>query len=190
MIRHQGHVSAALVLGGVDSTGSHLFTIAPHGSTDKLPYVTMGSGSLAAMAVFEAKWRPNMEVCIPFPFLATPPPHTMIPLFSAKTRSTSFVPRSPPVSSMTSAQVPMSTRASSRPRTPRCSATSSSPTSVCRRSARTRSGTVRPKEQPFQTPRPAPSFIPPPAHNEYHAHLHLEATSAASAISPTAVTFG
>lgn len=60
--RYQGHVGAALVLGGVDSTGPHLFTIHPHGSTDKLPYVTMGSGSLAAMAVFESSWKPNMEV--------------------------------------------------------------------------------------------------------------------------------
>lgn len=60
--RHQGHIGAALVLGGVDSTGPHLFTIHPHGSTDKLPYVTMGSGSLAAMAVFESGWQPNMEV--------------------------------------------------------------------------------------------------------------------------------
>ena len=60
--RYQGHIGAALVLGGVDVTGPQLFTIHPHGSTDKLPYVTMGSGSLAAMAVFEAKWRPNMEV--------------------------------------------------------------------------------------------------------------------------------
>jgi len=48
-------------LGGVDATGAHLFTIHPHGSTDKLPYVTMGSGSLAAMAVFESGWRPNLE---------------------------------------------------------------------------------------------------------------------------------
>lgn len=60
--RYQGHVSAALVLGGVDCTGPHLYTIYPHGSTDSLPYVTMGSGSLAAMAVFEAGFRPNMEV--------------------------------------------------------------------------------------------------------------------------------
>jgi len=45
-------------------TGPHLYTIYPHGSTDKLPYVTMGSGSLAAMAVFEAGYRANMEVCI------------------------------------------------------------------------------------------------------------------------------
>ncbi|KAI0653105.1 proteasome subunit [Cubamyces menziesii] len=61
LFRYQGHVGAALVLGGVDATGPQLFTIHPHGSTDKLPYVTMGSGSLAAMAVFEAQWRPNME---------------------------------------------------------------------------------------------------------------------------------
>lgn len=62
VLRYQGHIGAALVLGGVDVTGPQLFTIHPHGSTDKLPYVTMGSGSLAAMAVFEAGWKPNMEV--------------------------------------------------------------------------------------------------------------------------------
>jgi hypothetical protein len=58
--RHQGQIGAALVLGGIDETGPHLFTIHPHGSTDKLPYVTMGSGSLAAMAVFESYWRPKL----------------------------------------------------------------------------------------------------------------------------------
>jgi len=62
LFRYQGHVSAALVLGGVDIDGPHLFTIYPHGSTDKLPYVTMGSGSLAAMAVFEAGWKQDLEV--------------------------------------------------------------------------------------------------------------------------------
>jgi len=60
VFRYQGHIGAALVLGGYDATGPHLFTIAPHGSTDKLPYVTMGSGSLAAMAVFESFWRADM----------------------------------------------------------------------------------------------------------------------------------
>lgn len=58
--RYQGQIGAALVLGGCDVTGPHLFTIAPHGSTDKLPYVTMGSGSLAAMAVFESRWTPKL----------------------------------------------------------------------------------------------------------------------------------
>nr|KAF6315209.1 proteasome 20S subunit beta 7 [Myotis myotis] len=61
LFRYQGYIGAALVLGGVDVTGPHLYSIYPHGSTDKLPYVTMGSGSLAAMAVFEAKFRPDME---------------------------------------------------------------------------------------------------------------------------------
>jgi len=60
LFKYQGHVSAALVLGGVDITGPQLHTIYPHGSTDQLPYVTMGSGSLAAMAVFEAKFKSNM----------------------------------------------------------------------------------------------------------------------------------
>ena len=57
---YQGAVSAALVLGGVDSTGAHLYTVYPHGSTDKLPFVTMGSGSLAAMSVFEANYRDGL----------------------------------------------------------------------------------------------------------------------------------
>ncbi|XP_040261166.1 proteasome subunit beta type-7 [Bufo bufo] len=61
LFRYQGYIGAALVLGGVDSTGPHLYSIYPHGSTDKLPYVTMGSGSLAAMAVFEDRYRPDME---------------------------------------------------------------------------------------------------------------------------------
>ena len=35
-------MSAALVLGGIDVNGPALYSIYPHGSTDKLPYVTMG----------------------------------------------------------------------------------------------------------------------------------------------------
>lgn len=54
LVRYQRHVSAALVLGGVDNTGPHIYSIHPHGSTDKLPYTTMGSDSLAAMSVFES----------------------------------------------------------------------------------------------------------------------------------------
>lgn len=60
LFRYQGHVSAALVLGGCDAKGPHVYQIYPHGSTGKLPYTTMGSGSLAAMAVFEQGWRDGM----------------------------------------------------------------------------------------------------------------------------------
>jgi len=57
LFRYQGHIGAYLVIAGCDATGSHLFTVHAHGSTDKLPYVTMGSGSLAAMSVFETQWK-------------------------------------------------------------------------------------------------------------------------------------
>ncbi|CAM8899776.1 hypothetical protein QQ045_009932 [Rhodiola kirilowii] len=60
LFNYQGHVSAALVLGGVDVTGPHLHTIYPHGSTDTLPFATMGSGSLAAMAVFESEYKEGL----------------------------------------------------------------------------------------------------------------------------------
>ena len=60
LFRYQGHIGAYLVVAGVDPTGSHLFTVHAHGSTDKLPYVTMGSGSLAAMSVFETQWKPKL----------------------------------------------------------------------------------------------------------------------------------
>lgn len=61
LFKYQGHVGAACVLGGYDHEGPHLLSIAPHGSSDSLPYVTMGSGSLAAMAVFEKGFTPDME---------------------------------------------------------------------------------------------------------------------------------
>ena len=61
LFRYQGYIGAYLVVAGVDPTGVGLFTVHAHGSTDKLPYVTMGSGSMAAMANFEAKWSANMS---------------------------------------------------------------------------------------------------------------------------------
>lgn len=60
LFRHQGYIGAYLVVAGCDPTGTHLFTVHAHGSTDKLPYVTMGSGSLAAMSVFETQWKADM----------------------------------------------------------------------------------------------------------------------------------
>ena len=62
LFRYQGHIGAALILGGVDLKGPHIFCIYPHGSSDSLPYTTMGSGSLAAMSVFESRWKPDLTV--------------------------------------------------------------------------------------------------------------------------------
>jgi 20S proteasome subunit beta 2 len=61
LFQYQGNISAALVLGGIDISGPHIYTVYPHGSTDKLPYATMGSGSLAAMAVFERGFKDNLD---------------------------------------------------------------------------------------------------------------------------------
>lgn len=61
LFRYQGHIGAYLVVAGVDPTGVGLFTVHAHGSTDKLPYVTMGSGSLAAMSVFESTWKADLN---------------------------------------------------------------------------------------------------------------------------------
>lgn len=61
LFQYQGHVSAALILGGYDKDGPQLTSIAPHGSSDTLPYTTMGSGSLAAMSVFESRYKNDMS---------------------------------------------------------------------------------------------------------------------------------
>lgn len=58
--RYQGHVGAALILGGVDCNGPALYQVYPHGSTDFLPYVTMGSGSVNAMAIFESEYKDGL----------------------------------------------------------------------------------------------------------------------------------
>ncbi|CAG8473360.1 12770_t:CDS:2 [Ambispora gerdemannii] len=61
LFKYQGHVSAALILGGYDVTGPRLLAVAPHGSTDKLPYLVMGSGSYAAIAILENRWKKDLE---------------------------------------------------------------------------------------------------------------------------------
>merc|ERR1711870_20675 len=58
---YQGHIGTYLIMGGVDVTGPHLYEIAAHGSTSKVPYCTMGSGTLAAMSVLESRWVPDMS---------------------------------------------------------------------------------------------------------------------------------
>ena len=62
LFRYQGHISAALVMGGVDKYGPHVNCIHPCGSIDKIPYAAMGSGTLAAIAVLEHGWSPTLEL--------------------------------------------------------------------------------------------------------------------------------
>ncbi|KAG7457606.1 hypothetical protein MATL_G00228870 [Megalops atlanticus] len=60
LFRHRGQISAMLLLGGVDCTGPHIFTVGPYGSVNKAPFATMGSGDLPALAVFEDRYKPKM----------------------------------------------------------------------------------------------------------------------------------
>ncbi|KAM4630149.1 proteasome subunit beta type-10 [Polymixia lowei] len=62
LFRYQGHIGASLIVGGVDVTGAHLYSVYPHGSYDKLPFVTMGSGAESAVSVFEDRFKQNMEL--------------------------------------------------------------------------------------------------------------------------------
>ncbi|PWA32039.1 hypothetical protein CCH79_00020201 [Gambusia affinis] len=53
LYRYHGQIGANLILGGVDCTGNHLYTVGPYGDVDKIPYLAMGSGDLAALGILE-----------------------------------------------------------------------------------------------------------------------------------------
>jgi len=61
LFKYQGYIGCALVLGGVDVTGPSLYQIYPHGSTSSLTFTTMGSGSLAAMAILESEYKEGLS---------------------------------------------------------------------------------------------------------------------------------
>lgn len=69
LFKYQGHIGAYLIIAGIDPTGPKLFSVQAHGSTDVGYYLSLGSGSLAAMAVLESKWKQEltreeaMELC-------------------------------------------------------------------------------------------------------------------------------
>jgi 20S proteasome subunit beta 2 len=53
LYQNHGLISAALIVGGFDSTGGQLYGIYPHGSVENLPFISMGSGALAAISILE-----------------------------------------------------------------------------------------------------------------------------------------
>ncbi|XP_056154142.1 proteasome 20S subunit beta 13a [Lampris incognitus] len=62
LYRYKGQIGAHLILGGVDCTGNHLYTVGPYGSMNKVPYLAMGSGYLAALGIMEDRFKPDMEM--------------------------------------------------------------------------------------------------------------------------------
>ena len=60
VFRYGGHIGAHCIVGGVDVKGPQLIEVSADGHFKAGPFLTMGSGSLAAMAVLETGYREGM----------------------------------------------------------------------------------------------------------------------------------
>ena len=60
VFRYGGHVGTYLIIGGVDVKGPQLIEVSADGNSYAFPYLTLGSGSLAAMAIMETQYKDNM----------------------------------------------------------------------------------------------------------------------------------
>ncbi|CAG9312422.1 PSMB7_1 [Blepharisma stoltei] len=60
LFKYGGNIGAYLIVGGVDASGAQLFMISADGTYRHHPFHTMGSGSLAAMSMFETEYRDHM----------------------------------------------------------------------------------------------------------------------------------
>lgn len=60
LFKYMGHCGCALIIGGFDVKGPQLCEVDPHGYTAYNPFLTMGSGSLAAMAILETEYKDDM----------------------------------------------------------------------------------------------------------------------------------
>lgn len=49
-----------LLVGGVDRRGAHVYVLDPSGSLSEEDYIAIGSGTLLAMGVLEASWKPDL----------------------------------------------------------------------------------------------------------------------------------
>uniref|UniRef100_A0A915MVA2 Uncharacterized protein n=1 Tax=Meloidogyne javanica TaxID=6303 RepID=A0A915MVA2_MELJA len=57
---YQGHVSAYLLVCGVDATGAYLFEVSASGGGFLKPFSADGSGCLCAIAELENGFKPDM----------------------------------------------------------------------------------------------------------------------------------
>lgn len=58
--RYGGHIGTHLIIGGYDVKGPQLIECQHDGNSYGAPYLTLGSGSLSAMAVLESQYKENM----------------------------------------------------------------------------------------------------------------------------------
>lgn len=60
VFRYGGHIGTYLIFGGYDVKGPQLMEVTGDGNMYGYPYLTLGSGSLAAMGIFESTYKDNM----------------------------------------------------------------------------------------------------------------------------------
>jgi 20S proteasome subunit beta 2 len=58
--KYGGHIGTHLIVGGVDVKGPQLIECSNDGNMYSMPYHTTGSGSLAAMAIMETRYKEQM----------------------------------------------------------------------------------------------------------------------------------
>jgi 20S proteasome subunit beta 2 len=58
--KYGGHIGTHLIVGGVDVKGPQLIECSSDGNMFANPYLTTGSGSLAAMAILETHYREDL----------------------------------------------------------------------------------------------------------------------------------
>lgn len=56
-----GKIGCYSIFGGVDDDGSQIFSLSSEGWANGFHYATLVSGSLAAMTVFESRWKSDMR---------------------------------------------------------------------------------------------------------------------------------
>ncbi|XP_016962364.1 uncharacterized protein LOC108032874 [Drosophila biarmipes] len=61
LYRFSGNMEANVIIGGVDRTGTHLFCTRFDGTTDTVPFTSLGSGNLAAMSMLESRWTEGLD---------------------------------------------------------------------------------------------------------------------------------
>ncbi|XP_030382577.1 proteasome subunit beta type-7-like [Scaptodrosophila lebanonensis] len=60
LFRYNGNIMANLLIGGVSKGKAELYCTWFEGCSERIPFASLGSGLLAAMAVLEAQWRRNL----------------------------------------------------------------------------------------------------------------------------------
>ncbi|KAJ1607369.1 PUP1/proteasome subunit beta type 7 with NTN hydrolase fold [Cryptosporidium canis] len=60
LYQYQGYVGAHLIVAGSDCTGSYVYQVSANGCIMQLPFTSMGSGSLCARSILEARYRDGL----------------------------------------------------------------------------------------------------------------------------------